>query len=40
MKVLDNLNIKYIREYRFVKYFLDFRIEIGDIILDLEIDGK
>ena len=39
MKVLDNLNIKYIREYHFAKYFLDFKIEVGNIILDLEIDG-
>lgn len=39
-KVLDNNSISYIREFHFVKYFLDFRIEIGDIILDLEIDGK
>jgi len=40
MRVLDNLNISYIREFHFERYFLDFKIDIGDIKLDLEIDGK
>ena len=40
MSVLDNHNINYIREFHFGKYFLDFKIEIGNVLLDLEIDGK
>lgn len=47
-KVLDNNNIKYIREYIFEygnkrngeRYFLDFYIEINNRKIDLEIDGK
>ena len=38
-RVLDNNGISYTREFRFVKYFLDFKIEVGNIVLDLEIDG-
>lgn len=45
IKVLDNNNIVYQREYKLYydninKYFLDFYIEIGDRKIDLEIDGK
>lgn len=41
MKVLDNNNIKYIREdFQTKKYFLDFLIEKNGIKIDLEIDGK
>ena len=39
-KVLDNNGICYTREYYYKKYFLDFKIDIGNKILDLEIDGK
>ena len=39
MKVLDNLNIPYIREEKFGRYFLDFKIDVGNFKLDLEIDG-
>lgn len=39
--VLDNNNIKYQREFFFdKKYFLDFYIEVDNIKIDLEIDGK
>ena len=46
IKVLDNNNISYVREYKLSNpnssqyYFLDFYIEIGDRKIDLEIDGK
>lgn len=46
IKVLDNNNIPYIKEYKLPNpnssqyYFLDFYIEIGDRKIDLEIDGK
>ena len=41
MKVLDDNNIKYIREdHTNKKYFLDFLIEKDGIFIDLEIDGK
>ena len=40
MKVLDNLNIPYIREEHVGKYFLDFKIDVGNFKLDLEIDGR
>ena len=39
IKVLDNNDISYIREYHLDKYFLDFYIVIGDRKIDLEIDG-
>jgi very-short-patch-repair endonuclease len=38
MKVLDNNNIKYERELRVGKYFIDFAIK--DKMIALEIDGK
>lgn len=40
-KVLDNNNISYAQEVYITqyRYFLDFLIEIGDIKIDLEIDG-
>lgn len=40
-KVLDNNNISYAQEVYITQYhyFLDFLIEIGDIKIDLEIDG-
>lgn len=39
--ILDNNNIKYQREFFFdKKYFLDFYIEVDNIKIDLEIDGK
>ena len=41
MDVLDNNNIKYIREdHTNKKYFLDFLIEKNGNFIDLEIDGK
>lgn len=42
MNVLKNNNIDYVQELyiKEYKYFLDFVIEIGDIKIDLEIDGK
>lgn len=40
--VLDNNNISYIREFyvKDLKYFLDFKINMNGINIDLEIDGK
>lgn len=40
MNVLSNNNIKYIHNFPFGKYFLDFYIEIDGRKIDLEIDGK
>ena len=41
VKVLDNNNIPYIKEYHLNnKYFLDFLIEKNGKKIDLEIDGK
>lgn len=40
VKVLDNNNIRYTREYHLDKYFLDFYIVIGERKIDLEIDGR
>ena len=40
MKVLDKLNIPYIREENFGRFFLDFKIDVGNFKLDLEIDGR
>ena len=46
MDVLDNNSIKYehnkpIRKSDGINnYFLDFYIEVGDVKIDLEIDGK
>lgn len=39
-KVLQNNNIQYESEKHVGKYFLDFVIPIGGILVDLEIDGK
>lgn len=40
--VLNNNNIPYIREFyiKDLKYFLDFKININGVDIDLEIDGK
>lgn len=40
MRVLDNNNIEYKREFYVGGYFLDFVIEINGKIVDLEIDGR
>ena len=40
IKVLNNNGIDFTREFRVDKYFVDFAIQIGDVKIALEIDGK